>query len=175
MIHFDEDHQNYYKRRWFILRCADCDEYLFYKNANVEHNPLRYSKAWDIRIDGRWEFDVKGTVIPQDFRDDYEAVLENPETMVRFYYERQSRGVRFDMQNRLFVVHHSLVDPGREFYLRCAWGTKEKVFSKFVQNASRIQFYDYKGCTAAVIFILETERNVLCSKIAGLDNELIKM
>ena len=26
---FDEAHKSYYRRRWYILRCADCDEYLF--------------------------------------------------------------------------------------------------------------------------------------------------
>lgn len=170
--HFDENHQTYYKRRWYLLRCADCDEYLFYKNKNVEHNPIRFDKEWDIEINNHIKFDIKGTVIPRDFRNNCDSVLANPEQIVQFYYERQSRGVRFDMQNRLFVAHHSLVDVNREFYLRCAWGTKDKVYKKFIENAEHIQFLNYEGCTAAVIFIIETERNVLQCKIAGLDDNL---
>lgn len=170
--HFDADHQTYYKRRWYLLRCADCDEYLFYKNDNVEHNPVRYDKEWDIRINNHIIFDIKGTVIPRDFRSDYESVLQDPEQIVRFYYDRQSHGVRYDMQNRLFVAHHSLIDDSREFYLRCAWRTKDKVYKKFIENAEHIHFYTYEGCTAAVIFIVETQRNVLQSKISGLDTEL---
>ena len=112
---FDEDHKSYYRRRWYLLRCADCDEYLFYVNGGVEHNPVRYDKQWDIRINGAYEFDVKGTVIPKSFRDNYLSVLEDPSGIIQFYYDKQSRGVRFDMQNRLFIVHHSLVDPAREF------------------------------------------------------------
>ena len=169
---FDEDHCAYYKRRWYLLRCADCDEYLFYKNDNVEHNPVRYDKEWDIKINNHIKFDVKGTVIPRDFRGDYESVLQNPEQIIQFYYDKQSQGVRYDMQNRLFVAHHSLVDANREFYLRCAWGTKDKVYRKFVENAEHIHFYTYEGCTAAVIFIIETQRNVLQSKISGLDDNL---
>lgn len=123
---FDNEHQMYYKRRWYLLRCADCDEYLFYKNDNTEHNPNRYDKKWDIKIDNRFLFDVKGTVIPRDYRDRWEDVIEDPQQIINFYYEQQSRGIRYDMQNRLFIVHHSLVNDDREFLLRCAWGTKEK-------------------------------------------------
>ena len=169
---FNEVQRTYYKRRWYLLRCADCDEYLFYKNDNVEHNPVRYDKEWDIKINNHIKFDVKGTVIPRDFRGDYESVLQNPEQIIQFFYDRQSQGVRYDMQNRLFVVHHSLDDENREPYLRCAWDTKDKVFRKFVENAEHIHFHTYKGYTAAVIFIIETQRNVFQSKISGLDNDL---
>lgn len=170
--HFDADHKNYYRRRWYLLRCADCDEYLFYKNPGVEHNPERWDKEWDIKINGQYLFDVKGTVIPRSFVDNYESVIEDPSEIVKFYYDRQSRGVRFDMQNRLFVVHHSLVSPERELILRCSWGTKDIVYSKFVNHIDEIQFCSYKGCTASVIFLVETQRNQLDYKIAGLDQNL---
>ena len=169
---FDDDHKNYYRRRWYLLRCADCDEYLFYKNPGVEHNPERRDKEWDIRINGRQQFDVKGTVIPKSFVDSYNSVIEDPSGIIKFYYDKQSKGVRFDMQNRLFIVHHSLVDPARELILRCAWGTKEIVYSRFVREVDNIQFNVYKGCTAGVIFFIETRRNVIEYKISGLDNDI---
>lgn len=172
---FDEVHRTYYKRRWYLLRCADCDEFLFYKNSNVEHNPNRYDKEWDIKINNHLLFDVKGTVIPRDFRNQIDDVVNDPRGIVRFYYDKQSHGIRFDMQNRLFIVHHSLVDENREFLLRCAWGTKDQVYQKFVQNAERVQYFEYKGCTAAVLFIIETTKGVLLYKIAGLDNELLTL
>lgn len=166
---FDEAHKSYYRRRWYILRCADCDEYLFYCNDNVEHNPDRFDKEWDIRINGTYKFDVKGTVIPRELRDNYEAVLENPEEIIKFYYDKQSTGVRYDMQNRLFIVHHSLVDPQREFYLRCAWESKKEVYKRFVENIDKIKFHEYKGCTAGVIFIIEENKGVAKCIIDGLD------
>ncbi len=169
IAHFNEDHKSYYRRRWYLLRCADCDEYLFYVNNGVEHNPVRFDKKWDIRINDKYSFDVKGTVIPRDYRDNYEAVLNNPLEIIQFYYDRQSKGVRYDMQNRLFIVHHSLVDPSREFYLRCAWGSKASVYKRFVENIDRIKFYTYKNCTTGVIFILEEERNKVRTLISGLD------
>lgn len=166
---FDEEHKSYYRRRWYLLRCADCDEYLFYVNDGVEHNPVRFDKEWDIRINGAYSFDVKGTVIPRAFREDYEAVIADPFGIIQFYYERQSKGVRFDMQNRLFIVHHSLVAPEREFYLRCAWGSKQAVYKRFVDNIDSIRFHSYKNCTSGVIFILEEERNQVRTIIDGLD------
>ena len=169
---FDDDHKNYYRRRWYMVRCADCDEYLFYCNPGVEHNPDRKDKEWDIRINQLYKFDVKGTVIPKDYRDDWESVINDPNEIVEFYYDKQSKGVRYDMQNRLFIVHHSLVDLSREFLLRCAWGTKAYVYKKFVDRISDVHFMTYKGCTASVIFLLETERNQVCYKISGLDSEL---
>jgi hypothetical protein len=170
---FDLDHKNYYRRRWYILRCSDCDEYLFYKNEGVEHNPDRFDKRWDIRIGKIIEFDVKGTVIPRPFISSYEDVILDPSTIIKFYYDKQSRGIRYDMQNRLFIVHHSLIDSNRELYLRCAWETKDRVFKKFVENADSINFFSYGGCTASVIFIVETTLNNLESKISGLDTNLV--
>ena len=169
---FDDDHKNYYRRRWYMVRCADCDEYLFYCNPGVEHNPERKDKEWDIRIKQQYMFDVKGTVIPKDFRNNWQEVLNDPRGIIKFYYDNQSKGVRFDMQNRLFIVHHSLVDASREFLLRCAWGSKTFVYKVFVDRISDIHFFTYKGCTAGVIFLIETERKQVLYKIAGLDDKL---
>ena len=169
---FDTEHQNYYRRRWYMLNCARCDEYLFSCNPGVERNPERKDKAWDIAINQQYKFDIKGTVIPKDFRKNWAAAVENPSEMVEFYYEKQSHGVRFDMQNRLFIVHHSLVDARREILLRCAWETKAAVYREFVENVTDIRFINYKNCTAAVIFLIETERGKMQYKISGLNTGL---
>lgn len=60
--------------------------------------------------------------------------------MIRFYYEEQSRGRRFDIQNRLFIVHHSFVDPNREFYLTCAWESERNIYIIFSKNVGEIEF-----------------------------------
>ena len=164
----DDYSKNYLRRRWYLWKCAECDEYLFYSNPNVEKNPDRYDKEWDIRIDGRYKFDVKGTVIPRDMRDNWEEVVEHPEAMIDFFYDRQSTGRRYDIQNRLFIVHHSICDERREFYLRCAWGSKKNVYERFIQNIDNIHFYKTHNVISGVIFILEPQlKNVEC-RIMGL-------
>lgn len=153
----DQDSRNYLKRRWYIWMCSKCDEYLFYKNNNVEKNPNIYDKAWDIKINGSLTFDIKGTVIPKSFRNNVNAVINNPSGMIDFFYDEQSKGRRYDIQNRLFVVHHSFVAPERELYLRCDWKPKELVYSVFCKECSNINFYHTHGVYAGVIFILEKE------------------
>ena len=169
---FDAGHQAYYRRRWFLLRCVGCDEYLFCKNPNVIHNPDPFDKKWDIMINGHIRLDIKGTVIPEAFRNEYRKVIDNPEEIIRFYYENQSQGIRYDMQDRLFIVHHSAADEGRELLLRCAWEKKELIYNRFIENAETVDYFRYKDYKVAVIFIVETSENILSYKIAGLDSGL---
>ena len=163
---FDETNKIYYRRRWFLAKCAECDEYLFYKNNDIIKNPQRKSKAWDVRIDKTYEvedqtflctyyFDVKGTDIPKKFIGGYDTAISTPHKLIPYYYNEQSKGVRFDMQNRLFIVHHSLISAQRTNALRCAWKTKEEGIKRFLSSINDIVFYSYRGCTAGLIFIID--------------------
>ena len=118
--HLTEEQKNYLRRRWYLWKCSECDEYLFYINPNTEKNPNPYDKEFDVIINNKYKFDIKGTVIPKDLRRDVNDVINHPEGMIKFFYDKQSTGRRFDIQNRLFIVHHSFIDQRREFYLRCA-------------------------------------------------------
>lgn len=115
-----DEEKNYLRRRWFMWKCSACDEFLFYRNPNTQQNPDPYDKEYDILIAGKYKFDVKGTVIPKEMRDRAEELIRNPEEMIGFFYDRQSTGRRYGVQNRLFIVHHSFVSKERELYLRCA-------------------------------------------------------
>lgn len=161
--------QNYFRRRWYLWKCAQCDEYLFNLNPNVEPNPNPRDQTYDIMFDGEVGFDVKGTVIPRSFRNDVEGCIRNPQQMINFYYDKQSTGVRHCFQNRLFIVHHSFIQPEREFILRCAWGSKENIYRIFSQNFSKIQFRECHNCKAGVIFILERERGKVSFTIDGIN------
>ena len=161
--------QNYFRRRWYLWRCAQCDEYLFNINPNVEPNPNPRDQSYDIMFDGHLPFDVKGTVIPRSLRDDVEGCIKNPQKMIDFYYNQQSRGVRHAFQNRLFIVHHSFVQPEREFFLRCAWGSKQQIYKLFSDNVENINFKEFNGHKAGVIFILEREKNKVSYHIDGLN------
>lgn len=169
---FSDNLQQYYKRRWYSVRLADCDEYLFYRHSNVEHNPDQFDKEWDIQINGNILFDVKSTRIPVDSDFTYPEVLEETQELIKWNYEHQSKGARFSMNNRLFLVHHSLCAPGRELDVRCAWDVKGAAAARFIQNVDKIRFHTYKGCTAGVIFFVETEPGRVGYLIDGLDTEL---
>ena len=102
-------------------------------------------------------------------RNNIEDVIANPTDMVNFFYDYQSKGRRYDIQNRLFIVHHSFVNQSREFYLRCAWEYKEKIFKKFCDNIEKVHFICTHNVIAGVIFILETQNGQLDYKISGLN------
>ena len=153
----DDAIKRYFRRRWYMWQCAECDEYLFCENEGVVHNPNPVDQSWDIDIRGIKRFDIKGTVVPRDMRNAIDSLLLNPLPMIQFYYDRQSKGVRHCFQNRLFVVHHSFVEPQREFYLRCAWLTKKMAYKDFCETLDNVKLYNYRDCVAAVIFVVEKE------------------
>jgi hypothetical protein len=153
-----DNDKNYLRRRWFLWKCSQCDEYIFQVNQNVRPNPNPRDQSYDIEFnnDPKLRFDIKGTVIPKKFRVDIEAVLKDPKGMLRFFYDEQSKGVRNKYQNRLFLVHHSYIDQDREMYLRCQWDLKAQIYSEY---CSRINvngnFYSYNTVLSDVIFIVE--------------------
>lgn len=168
--HLDELKKNYFRRRWYIWSCSQCDEYLFTVNAGAEPNPNPKDKTYDVMFLNTLCFDVKGTVIPFSLSNDVEAVISDPNSMITFFYTQQSRCVRNCLQNRLFIVHHSFVDSDREFYLRCAWETKRKLYKFFVDNFSDIVFNKFNDCVTGIIYLIEYQENVITCIIDGLNN-----
>jgi hypothetical protein len=141
-----------------MWQCAQCDEYLFCENDNVISNPNHKDQSWDVEINEQVKFDIKGTVIPYEMREKTEDLIRDPTAMIKFYYDRQSKGVRYCIQNRLFVVHHSFVEQKREFYLRCAWGVKRNAYNDFCKSLGEVKLYEYQNCIAGVIFVIEREK-----------------
>jgi DNA-binding transcriptional regulator/RsmH inhibitor MraZ len=158
------DDQNYFRRRWFLWKCAQCDEYIFCQNNNVTPNPNSKSQDYDIEFNGNSQlrFDIKGTVVPKKFRDTIDAVLNDPSEMIRFFYEKQSRGVRDNIQNRLFIIHHSFRNPEREMYLRCHWDFKTNLYQEYASRISQTSnFIGYQNVKTDIIFIFEnTDKSI---------------
>ena len=153
-----EDDKNYFRRRWFLWKCAQCDEHIFCENQNVIPNPNPKDQDYDIEFNGNPElrFDVKGTVIPKKFRDKIDVLILDPTEMVQFFYEKQSRGVRDHMQNRLFIVHHSFRSPEREMVLRCHWEYKENLYKEYASKISLTSnFIPYQNVKTDIIFLFE--------------------
>ena len=161
-----ESDQVYFRRRWFLWQCSRVDEYLFYRANNVIQNPNSRDQEWDVEFNGnpQFRFDVKGTVVPKSLRNDFTPDKEAE--IVNFYYTKQSTGVRFNLQNRLFIVHHSYRKPERSMYLRCHWELKERAYAFFAKSISeKMTFVPYKNVISKCIFILESESNEFSFKI----------
>lgn len=155
-----ENEKIYFRRRWFLWQCSRVDEYLFYSDFNVQKNPNTKDQNWDIEFykDKNLRFDVKGTVVPKIFRKNFKTTDE--EKIIQFYYNNQSKGVRFNHQNRLFIVHHSNYKTERSLFLRCHWKLKEKAYKSFINNVKKNPaFTTCKTAIAKCIFILENNKN----------------
>jgi hypothetical protein len=153
-----ESSKNYFRRRWFLWKAAQCDEYIFCMNNNVSPNPNFKDQSYDIEFnnDSSLRFDVKGTVVPRDFRINIKEVIKNPSGMIKFFYEEQSKGVRQFHQNRLFLVHHSYKAQEREMYLRCHWEFKKIVYREYARRISlNAKFFEYENTKSDVVFIFE--------------------
>jgi hypothetical protein len=158
IIHLTEDSKNYFRRRWFLWKCAACDEHIFCINENVKPNANKRDQAFDIEFnnDTSLQFDIKGTVIPKQFRNNVEAIIANPKPMVDFFYQEQSKGVRQSYQNRLFIVHHSSRQQEREIVLRCHFNFKKEAFKQYAENIKTTSnFLQYQNAKADVVFIIE--------------------
>lgn len=154
----DQQVRNYFQRRWFLWKCAQCDEHIFCLNPNVTPNPDKKDQAFDIEFNGNkaLRFDVKSTVIPKQYRGSIETVIRNPQTLVNFFYKAQSKGVRDCIQNRIFIVHHSYLNEANEMQLRCRWNYKIEVFREYASKISlNSHFIQYQSAKADIIFLFE--------------------
>ena len=155
-----ENSRNYFRRRWFLWKSAQCDEHIFGMNNNVTPNPNFKDQSYDIEFNNNssLQFDVKGTVIPRIFRDNIDSVIKDPTEMINFFYNEQSRGVRNNIQNRLFIIHHSYRNQEREMYLRCHWKFKIDVYKEYSEKiTNNSNFIKYQNVKSDLIFILENE------------------
>jgi hypothetical protein len=158
ITNLSESDKNYLRRRWFLWRCAQCDEHIFAMNNNVTQNPNSKDQSYDIEFNNNplLRFDVKGTVIPRSFRANIDEVLQNPTKMINFFYDEQSKGVRNNNQNRLFIVHYSHIAQEREMHLRCNWELKKQVYQEYSARISmNSNFVNYQNTKSDVVFIIE--------------------
>lgn len=162
----NENEKIYFRRRWFIWQCSRIDEYLFCKSFNVKANPNPKDQDWDIVFynNNGLRFDIKGTVVPKSMRKNFNT--NNEKKIINFYYENQSKGIRYKVQNRLFIVHHSFHNQERSIYLRCHWKLKEKAYDAFVEKLRLgVDFVKYETVISKCIYILENENKEFSFKI----------
>jgi len=158
---FSTEEQNYFKKRWFVWRCSQCDEYLFYSQIGAKANPEPRDQDWDVEFFGRkdWRFDIKGTLVPRSLRRTSESTCLpiNPLALVSFNFENQSKGVRSHYQNRIFLVHVPF-STKNENVLRANFKAKRaaiELYLNTLQQHPTYRFFDYKGLKCDVIFLHE--------------------
>ncbi len=169
----EESIQTYYRRRWFLWKCAQCDEYLFYQHDGVRKNPNFKDSNWDIELFGipKWRFDLKSTMIPREFRSTDEELKPLPTSsdLINFYYNQQSQGVRFGNQNRLFLVHNPIQESSENMF-RVRFEDKKKAIDTYLETIKakpNYHFFQFKSAMADALFLDESSSGYILARIGS--------
>lgn len=100
---FDEQLKNYSLNRWFNFYSAKAIESIFTAHPNVIPHPDPRDKYVDFYINSI-PFDLKTTTFPKAFRKPINYAKKNKEELIYWLYTNQSRGKRWHLKNRLFIV-----------------------------------------------------------------------
>jgi hypothetical protein len=166
IVNFAESDKNYFRRRWFLWECSRCDAHLFALNKNVAQNLNTRDETYNIEFNNNPDlrFDLKGTVIPNSFRNNVNEVFLDPTKMTHFFYDEETKGEINQTQNHLFIIHYSHIGQEREIQLRCMWDFKAEVYKKYAEKiATDSNFIRYNNAIADIIFIIENEDKTITS------------
>ncbi len=168
LIDKNQDVKNYFKKRWFLWKCAQCDEYLFYKHNSIQRNPNDKNQDWDIQFfnNETLRFDLKGTVVPKKMRSG--TNIDNKE-VINFFYNKQSRGIRDNVQNRLFVIHIPFKSEN-ENVLRANFQAKAIIYNNYIKELKGKQnpiFFNYEKKLVDIIYIREHQDNTVDYEFAA--------
>lgn len=159
--------QNYLRRRWFLWQCSKCDEYLFYNQPKVLKNPNPKDQQWDVELLGHTllRFDIKSTILPKAFRSDH-GHLPPAQDIIRFYFDRQSRGRRNHIQNRIFLVHLPYAKTNSNT-LRTKFKAKQKAITEYIYDLSQGELHiliEHQNCLHGLIYLKENKEGSLSYK-----------
>jgi len=134
----DNYERDYCFCRWWRCWGAMCDEYCFCSKGKAVPNPNKKDKMWDFKFNNvgglNTEFDLKSTRIPNKFTDkERDYYINNPEELIKWYYEEQSTQSRYGLQNKLYLVHIA-DNQCEENMLRVDFDRKQEVIDNYFKR-----------------------------------------
>lgn len=134
----------YASNRWYNFHSAEAVESVF-KNLIVL-NQGNQKEIWkkdrekDFYLSGI-PFDHKTSVFPKGFRREFFEAKDHKHELIEWFYKNQSRGKRFHLKNRLFVVVYN--QNGNHWKLKAElWLIKMNV-EKYILNFDENQLYSF--------------------------------
>lgn len=125
----EKEFLHYTINRWYNFWSAKAVESIFVSHQEVIPNKNTKSKYVDFYIKNI-PFDLKTTVFPKRFNQNVNQVLTNPEKLIRWLYQHQSKGGRMHFENRLFLVLHA--NSGEHWKLKAEIKWLEGIISSYV-------------------------------------------
>ncbi len=124
----DKEHQNisnYALNRWYNFWSAQAVEKIFCSLPNVKPALDSKDRLVDFAIDGV-TFDHKTSVFPKNFPYPIKEAVKKTDELIRWFYKNQSQQQRKHLNNRLFVVLHSLDGEHWKLKAEICW-LKERI------------------------------------------------
>ena len=141
----------YALNRWYNFWSAQGIEYIFCSYPNITPHTDPYHQFIDFWIDDI-PFDHKTSVFPKEYKQSLEFAKSNPQDILRWLYENQSKQKRFHLQNRLFLILHE--KNGEHQKIKSEIGLMQSAIENYLQHfdfkhLKKLEFTTEKGVQTA--------------------------
>jgi hypothetical protein len=142
------DFNHYVIHRWFNTLSALGIEKMFAQCKGVIPNSNKYDKWVDFSI-GPISFDHKTSVFPKHYGHSLAYAEKNPEHLIQWLYQEQSKQQRFHLRNRLFILLFK--ENGAHWKLRAELNKIKDHIEYYVTNFdhSKLQQIKFENGTSA--------------------------
>ena len=171
--------RNYAITRFIKTRVAFADENYF-DLLGFKRNPIYNDQHWDNEVYG-YKFDLKTTYLHGKY-DTIEKVEEDPVGFIKYTYAKSStrqigskRGEIGFLNNRFFIISHSLKKKENKYLVECGFRGRYDVFDSLVKefsdsNVFKVEAFnnsDYKYylVDSVVLIIYEDENGNVSHKL----------
>lgn len=122
---------NYAMNRWYNFWSARAVEEVFCSLDRVQPSKNSRDRLVDFQIDGV-SFDHKTSVFPKGYQRPLDYAKKNPQDLIKWLYENQSKEGRMHLKNRLFVVLYSR--NGEHWKLKSEISWLKGIICEYVQS-----------------------------------------
>lgn len=127
--------------RWFNFWSARAIEAIFAEMPGITPDPNAKNRTRDFSCCGI-DFDLKTSVFPRNFKGDLVIARKNPQKLLRWLYQNQSRQQRFHLENRLFLMVYSSKREHWKLKAEISW--LREIIEKYVLTFETSQLKEFQ-------------------------------
>lgn len=156
--HLDKkDFFNYCSNRWYNFHSALAVEHIFAGFHSVIPSLNPRNRLLDFKLSGI-DFDHKTSIYPKNFGEDLQFAMKNPEKLITWLYQNQSKEQRQHFENRLFLIVYA--EDGQHWKLKAeiSWlkGVIEAYLISFkTDGLKKIEFQTGKSALSDIIWAVK--------------------
>jgi hypothetical protein len=126
-----EPYFNYAINRWYNFWSAQAAEHIFTCLPGFASNPKPLENQYDFKWLGI-PIDHKTSVFPKGYEENYAFAKANKSHLIQWFYNQQSTGQRYHLNNRLFIVVYA--ENGEHWKLKADIDLLKKAIEPYGKN-----------------------------------------